>query len=161
MTSNSPVLNGVSRLNSQLIGDMEVAEDAVLEGEALLSAERLGITAEDIELFKARRAVGRFVGSQISGYVIGQTVQNGTVMNKAMAELERKLAEAKNPELVIRISDAIARLNASMMATTAVQLKAVEIMAQGNKKKNRQSNAPQMIKGTYIQAEQVQVNGKP
>lgn len=156
---SNPSLNGVSRIDTQIIGELELAGTDLTESEALLSAERIGMDGEDIERFKSKMAVGRFVSAGISGYVMGQTVQNGRIMDKCMAALEQQLINAKNPESVIRISDAIARLNSSMMTSTAVQLKAVEIMAQGRRKKNRQANAPQMISGTVINAENVQVNG--
>lgn len=150
----------ISRIDSQLIGQAEASnsdtENDLLEAEAEVASQEAGMQTDDIRVFKSRTTVGRFVSTGMSGYVVGNTLKYQRILDACADTLLAELGQARNAEARIRIADAIGRLANSVMMSHAVQLKAVEIVAQGKKKKSRESNAPQVLIGS---AGAVQVNG--
>lgn len=152
-------LSGLSRIDSQAIGQSEADPNPeVTEPEAIIASGEAGLDAQIVIATRARMAVGRFAAAGMSGYIVGDTLRDQDIIEKALDKLSGMLVTEQVPDNVVKIADALSKLANSRTANRAVLLKAVEISAERGKRKTRRSNAPQgVIEGNTFNGP-VQVN---
>jgi hypothetical protein len=146
----------LSNLDTKVIADAEV-DPEVAEVEALIAAQSAGLTAQDVEIVKSTVTIGRFVGTQVSGYVIGTTRVAQAALLKVMGAMGQKIDEKTKEDRVTisplelcSIAEAMAKVSNALSSSNGILLQSAEIAGQGRRKKNRQNNAPQQITGTEV-----------
>lgn len=160
MSNPSPAL---SRIDSRAIGEAEAIETPeVIEADAVIASEEAGLSAAVIQSVAARTKVGRFAAAGMSGYIVGDTIRDNTIVEKALLRLEKELdAEKIESDRLIAVCDSISKLVNSRTGNRAVLLKAVEISANRRTKKNNQANAPQRINAQVNFTGPTQINASP
>lgn len=138
--------NPIARVDSRVIGEHE----ADGEGVTLQAAQNALVSAglgKDLNLtrVKSRMTVGRFIAANMSGHIVAQGVWYQEMLEKAASKLEAQLDVCLTPVEIVAVAGAIKDVAGAAASMAAVQLKAVEIMAHGKKKKTKQGLAPQTI----------------
>lgn len=161
-------MSALAKIDSKVVADAEEVDPVEAEQQAMEAAVAAGLKFDEIESVKATVKVGRFVATQMSGYVIGTT----RISQAALLEVLRVQADMVSdyanggkrkltPLELATTADSMAKVSNALSQSNQILLKAAEVAGQGKRKVNRQSNAPQFITGTVINAENVQVNGEP
>lgn len=141
--------SSITKIDSKTIGEMPADQQACDEARDALVAADLP-AGFDISKLTARNKVGKFAAMHAAGNIMAESIMYRDTMAKVSAILLEELEMAKEPERKVMLADAINRTIANHAALATVELKVVEITAHGNKKKTRNTLAPQIISENTI-----------
>jgi len=111
--------------------------------------EIVAITADmptyDRQKLRSRAAIGRDAIGDMVAKVVSDCIVDRDAIEAVQAKLLEKLPTLRDVKDVALVAEAMKNLINTGVASSGLLLQCAETMALGSKRKNKQSNAPQMI----------------